>query len=239
MAEFDINGFIGTLVAIIGIIVSVLIENRFRKEDAKDYERKLALEQEKIKKYQEQLDLLKIPTPILSIRQINTYIFNNKTYMHINLEINNTGKENLAIENAVLIIDKPTIKPSGAIEFADILKPAYCDYIMKLKHDIPYQAFKHAYEGNYDIVPDKIKNFLNPDFLQTSKYYCMDVLQEYLVETGHHIATNEHLTTDKIKVISEPGFYRITLLIKPMHPKLTSFYNVSKIVLIKEITTSS
>ncbi|MHA1819396.1 MAG: hypothetical protein ACTSU2_02510 [Promethearchaeota archaeon] len=170
---------------------------------------------------------MKIPTPILSIKQVNTYIYNKKTYMHINIEINNTGKENLALKNAVLIVDKPIIKPSGAIEFTDILKPMYCDYVMKLGHDIPYQALEHAYKGDTEIIPDNIKGFLNEDFLQTSKYYCMDVLQEYLYETGHHIATNEHLKTDKIKIITEPGFYRITLIIKPIHPKLTSFYNVT------------
>ena len=54
MAFEDWISVISISISVIGIIVSILIENKIRKDDKEDFEAQLKLEKEKLQKYEEQ-----------------------------------------------------------------------------------------------------------------------------------------------------------------------------------------
>ena len=117
MAFEDWISVISISISVIGIIVSILIENKIRKDDKEDFELQLKLEKDKLQKYEEQLQLKKTPTPVLSIERIEVHSFKGETYLQTTIEINNAGKDALGLKNAVLVIDRPTQKASGAISY--------------------------------------------------------------------------------------------------------------------------
>ena len=232
MAFEDWISVISVGISVVGIIVSILIENKIRKDDKVDFENQLKLEKQKLERYEEQLQLKKTPTPVLSISRAEVYTFKGEKYLHTSIEINNTGKDALALKNAILIIDCPTYKASGAISYAKIDNPMVVKYLLQIKQDVPSLIMEKLNSGEFDVINQhKNRDLLSEDFLEMTRFHSIDVLEEYLEDKGHKISNNEHLKSENVKHLTKPGFYRITLLIEPSHKEM-NFYSTSRIVFV-------
>ncbi len=234
MALEDWTTIISIGISVAGIIVSILIQNKIRKEDKKDFENQINLEKQKLERYEEQLQLKKTPTPVLSIERVDIHKYKGQRYLQTTLEINNTGKDALDLKNAVLVIDRPTLKPSGAIRYAKMNNPMLVRYILGLKQDVPPLVMEKLNTGDFSVLEQhKNKDWITKDFLELTRFHSLDVLDDYLEENGHRISNNEYLKSENIKHLKESGFYRVTLLIEPTHKEL-NFFSTSRIVFVPE-----
>ena len=219
MAIEDWIPIISISISVFGIIISILIENKFRKDD--------------LVKYEEQLQLIKTPTPVLSIDRAEIHIYEGQRYLQTTIEINNIGKDTLTLKNAVLVIDRPKRKSSGALSFAKMDDPMMAYYLLGIKEDVPPLIMERLYAGDFTVIKDhKNKDWLTEEFLALSEFHSIDVMEEYIEETGHQIAHNEHLKCENVKHIRERGFFQITLIIQPSNMDVS--YTTSRIVFVSE-----
>jgi hypothetical protein len=232
LADIEWTTIISLLISVGGIIISVLVQNKIRKEDAKDFERELQVEREKLLKHEEELELKKLPNPILSFDRTDVHKFEGANHILITTEINNQGTENLTLKSAVLFIDRPNKSPSGSYNFEKVSDPMFLRHLLEIKNNIPPLLMEKINGGDYSLVPSESKDLITDSFLGLTDFYCIEVLQEYMAETGHRIAHDEKLKSEKLYRVKKPGFYRINLIIHPDHPKLDSFYHITKIVFV-------
>jgi hypothetical protein len=143
----------------------------------------------------------------------------NQKYLLTTIEVNNTGRQSLFIRYAYLTIEKEkrSVNNPYAFNFPYITRSRTFLDVAKEICDL-HKVDNKTYCIDSQIL-DSIKT--EYDFIQINE------LEEYMYKNNVRIDFDEKLKSQKINHIKEPGFYRISVIIRTENPENPSEYQFS------------
>jgi hypothetical protein len=208
MADIDVNlvfTALGSVFAWIFALVQYIVDGRRRKEDKRLHQKELDDQRNQYKKQVERPD----PIGDLTCEVLNR---DGRNYLLSTICINNLGKDDLVIDEAVYFIDKAKALPGGDYSFYDL------DKVIGRMVDV-----------KKDMSAEECQRMFFPELLN------VHILTEYLDIHEHSIGHNENLRSHELNQLTEPGFYRATLIFHPTHPELDFIYIRSQIVYVTAV----
>ena len=146
----------------------------------------------------------------------------------ITLEINNAGKNNLEIKNALFFIEEFN-KPFDEKKLFLVNEGAETEILMKIiQEDISPAMFQNIKKNDFSEI-DPILEIKDLEWIiDNYNFYAIEKLDEYLIENNIFVAFDEHLTSQKLYTIQKNVYYRISMIIENKQGGF--YYNISKFI---------